>query len=443
MTDSASDGPRVTGASPGAPGEPGPQKTAPATGGVPWWRSIRLRIAAAVAVVALTISGGLGFLITLEASQTSRELLRDEAAGRLSVAVDGYRVDGRLRNGVTTDPAAGPSELVKPSTVGQVLTYFDGRTMWASERLGPEVILTASVDGEWLTMQDEQRISALLGALLAAAVLASVVGWLVATTLSRRLRRAASGVGNLARESETRVHEGGSDEVAALTRAIDDMAAVLQRRIATERAFTADVAHELRTPVTGLVSATELLDDGEVPALVRRQVARLRRLVDDLLEVSRLESGTDAADLQRLDLGEVVTSLVGSAPGLELAGLRIESSAEVAVDPRRLERTLANLVGNAARHGGSTGSACQIVVAGRSVSVLDSGPGYPADVIEAGPRRFHAVGASKGSGLGLTIATGQAAVMGAHLTLANRPEGGAAATITFPDPGEPDPSRPG
>ena len=410
------------------------------TGAVRWYRSIRLRIAAAVAVVAVTIAGGLGFLITLEASKASRELLRDQAVGRLSVAVDGYRIDGRLRNSVTTDPGAGPAALVKPTTTDQILTYFDGRTMWATERLGPDVVLTASVDGGWLVTQDEERTSALLAALLAASLLAIAVGWLVATTLSRRLRRAASGVGHLARESGTRVHEGGSDEVAALTRAVDDMAAVLQRRIATERAFTADVAHELRTPVTGLVSATELLDDGEIPALVRRQVARLRRLVDDLLEVSRLEWGTDAAHLQRLDLGSVVTSLVGSAPGLELVGLRVESSDEVAVDPRRLERTLANLVGNAARHGRSTGDACRIVVSGRSVSVLDSGPGYPDDVIEEGPRRFHAVGATKGSGLGLTIATGQAAVMGARLTLANRPEGGAAATITFPEPSETPPS---
>ena len=80
------------------------------------------------------------------------------------------------------------------------------------------------------------------------------------------------------------------------------------------------------------------------------------------------------------------------------------------------------------------------MVSGRSVSVLDSGPGYPDDVIEEGPRRFHAVGATRGSGLGLTIATGQAAVMGARLTLANRPEGGAAATITFPEPSETPPS---
>lgn len=424
----------MTGTGSGGTGTGTGSGTGEPIGAVSWWRSIRLRIAAAVAVVAVTISGGLGFLITLEASKASRELLRDQAVGRLSIAVDGYRIDGRLRNGVSTDPGAGPVELVKPTTTEQIVTYFDGRTLWASERLGPDVVLTANVDGRWLQTQDEERVSALLAALLAASVLAVVVGWLVATTLSRRLRRAAAGVGSLARESGQRVHEGGSDEVAALTRAVDDMAAVLQRRIEVERAFTADVAHELRTPVTGLVSATELLDEGTVPALVRRQVARLRRLVDDLLEVSRLESGTDAAQLEHLDLGAVVTDLVGSAPGLELVGVRVESSDVVAVDPRRLERTLANLVGNAARHGDSPGEACEIVVHGCSVTVLDSGPGYPSDLIEEGPRRFHALGASKGSGLGLTIAAGQAAIMGARLILANRDGGGAAATIAFPAP---------
>lgn len=107
------------------------------TGAVRWYRSIRLRIAAAVAVVAVTIAGGLGFLITLEASKASRELLRDQAVGRLSVAVDGYRIDGRLRNSVTTDPGAGPAALVKPTTTDQILTYFDGRTMWAPSDSGP------------------------------------------------------------------------------------------------------------------------------------------------------------------------------------------------------------------------------------------------------------------------------------------------------------------
>lgn len=415
--------------------EPAHPLAGSAAGRVPWWRSIRLRIAIAVAAVALTVSGGLGVLMSLEASRASRELLRDQAVGRLSVAVDGYQVDGRLRNGASSDPNYGPSQLVKPQQIGKVVSYFDGTTMWATERLGPDVRLTVEVDGSWLIEQDQARVADLVMALLMAAVVSSVAGWFVATTVSRRLRRAAAGVGDLAREGTAApVHEGGGDEVAALTKAVDDMAAALQRRIAVEQAFTADVAHELRTPVTGLVSATELLDDGEVPALVRRQVTRLRRLVDDLLEVSRLESGRDAVHLQEADLGTVVTGLIGTAPGLDDVTLRIESSRTVRLDPRRLERTLANLVGNAARHGASTGQACEIVVRGRSVIVLDSGPGYPADVLEEGPRRFHALGATKGSGLGLTIASGQAGTMGARLTLANRPEGGAAATITFPAP---------
>jgi signal transduction histidine kinase len=103
----------------------------------------------------------------------------------------------------------------------------------------------------------------------------------------------------------------------------------------------------------------------------------------------------------------------------------------VETDPRRLERIVANLVVNAHRHGAGP---VQVTVDGPTVVVRDHGPGFPDDLLLHGPRRFHTGARERGSGhgLGLTIALGQARVLGAELLLANAPDGGAVATLRLP-----------
>jgi signal transduction histidine kinase len=103
-------------------------------------------------------------------------------------------------------------------------------------------------------------------------------------------------------------------------------------------------------------------------------------------------------------------------------------------DPRRLDRIVANLVVNAHRHGRTP---VEVEVAGTTVTVRDHGPGYPAELLADGPQRFR-TGASErghGHGLGLTIALGQARVIGASLEFANAPGGGALATLRLPPAG--------
>lgn len=104
----------------------------------------------------------------------------------------------------------------------------------------------------------------------------------------------------------------------------------------------------------------------------------------------------------------------------------------VETDPRRLERIVSNLVVNAHRHGSLP---VQVTVGDRTVVVRDHGPGFPADLLIEGPRRFHVGAAERGSGhgLGLTIALGQARLLGgAELLLDNAPDGGAVATLRLP-----------
>ncbi|MCY0921618.1 response regulator [Streptomyces sp. H27-G5] len=236
-------------------------------------------------------------------------------------------------------------------------------------------------------------------------------------------------------------HVKGGDEVADIAATVDLMADSLARRLRNERQFTADVAHELRTPVGGLLVAADLLPSGETEDLLRARVRDLRGLIEDLLEISRLDAGAEQPVRSHVPLGAVVreavaragcvaTVTVGDTPGTE-GTATTEGAATVETDPRRLERIVGNLVVNAHRHGGGP---VEVTVEGRTVVVRDRGPGFPADLLRDGPRRFHTGAAERGSGhgLGLTIAQGQARVLGAELHLGNAPEGGAVATLRLP-----------
>src|SRR5262249_10251466 len=149
-------------------------------------------------------------------------------------------------------------------------------------------------------------------------------------------RRVAAG------EIDARVGLGGADEVGAVAVALDQMAASLARRIERERRFVSDVAHELRTPVAGLVAASDLLGDDEPARLVRSRSRALARLVDELLEISRLDAGVETADLRPVDLAELARFTAAEH------GVQVHGGASVALtDPRRLDRVLTNLLENA------------------------------------------------------------------------------------------------
>lgn len=215
------------------------------------------------------------------------------------------------------------------------------------------------------------------------------------------------------------------------------MTDTLQERVEAERRVTADIAHELRTPVTGLLTAAELLPPGRPTELVRNRAQALRTLVEDVLEVARLDSASERAELQEIALGEFVSRRVTiMAPD---ATVRVIHESWVNTDPRRLERIIGNLLGNAAKHGGTP---VEVTVEGRVVRVRDHGPGFPEDLLREGPSRFRTGSSDRsgvGHGLGLTIASGQARVLGARLTFRNAaPEGaketgGAIAVLWLPE----------
>lgn len=257
----------------------------------------------------------------------------------------------------------------------------------------------------------------------------SALGVLIGGQLSRRLRKAAAAAGRVAQgHTDVRVGDavGGvvRDETDELAGAVDALTDALNERIEAERRVTADIAHELRTPVTGLLTAAELLPPGRPTELVRDRAQAMRTLVEDVLEVARLDSASERAELQQLALGEFVSRRVALL-GPEVR-VRVVHESWVSTDPRRLERILFNLLGNAAKHGSTP---VEVTVEGRVVRVRDHGPGFPAALLREGPSRFRTGStdrAGHGHGLGLTIAAGQARVLGARLTFRNAaPEGAA------------------
>ncbi|MEU8463419.1 HAMP domain-containing sensor histidine kinase [Streptomyces sp. NPDC029003] len=406
---------------------------------------LRWKIAALAAATACLVAAAVGVLVHVWTARDIRGRAEAEAANSLYAAMDVYRRTGALTDGAQLDPAGLPATLRRPAD-GDRHTAYDGRAdaygatpgVWAAQRTdGPGSPTLAYYVPMGPRLHDLYQLDVTMAVAsliaLAAATPAAVCG---AGLLARRLLRVSEtarriSAGDLdARTGPTK----GGDEVADIAATVDLMADSLGRRLRTERRFTADVAHELRTPVGGLLAAVDLLPPGEVEDLLRARVRDLRGLVEDLLEISRLDAGAERPVRDRVPLGAVVAEAVtrtGLPTGVTTGAADAPTPVTVETDPRRLERIVGNLVVNAHRHGGAP---VQVTVEGRTVVVRDHGPGFPDDLLRGGPRRFHTGAAERGSGhgLGLTIALGQARVLGAELHLANAPDGGAVATLRLP-----------
>src|SRR5262249_3630005 len=200
-------------------------------------------------------------------------------------------------------------------------------------------------------------------------VLAGFVGAALARQTLRPVARASAAAHSLAEGLlETRLPVTGRDECGAWAQAFNEMAAALEAKIAAlsaaqarERRFTSDVAHELRTPLTALVGEASLLAEhlDAMPAEARRPAERLiadvprpRRLVEELMEISRFDAGVEDVHAEDVDVAALVAATLRARGWehrvqLDGNGLRVTS------DPRRLERIVANLVDNALEHGAS------------------------------------------------------------------------------------------
>ncbi|MFS4094759.1 ATP-binding protein [Streptomyces sp. AF1A] len=406
-----------------------------------WAGTLAVKAAAFITVMCCALAALLGVLVHVSVTHQTVGQARDLALSRLQDATQAYEAGDALPPGAGVDPAGLPAslrELAVDGRHGTMVSTHRGRpTMWAAGPASGHRALAVEVDYS----QSARTIAGLDTSILWSSGLAIgatvLVGVFAVTRVTRRLHGTARvarriSAGDLdARVDDPRAQDPTrpQDEVAAVAAALDTMASSLQSKLLSEQRFTADVAHELRTPLTGLHAAAELLPPGRPTELVRDRVAALRTLTEDLLEISRLDTGRERLEVDTEELGALAGRVV-RASGTDTE-VRIVRDARVETDRRRLERVLGNLVANAHKHGAPP---VVLTVDGPEVTVRDHGSGYPGYLVAHGPQRFRTEGGAKGHGLGLTIALGQAEVLGARLSFGNAVDGGAVATLTLPAP---------
>ncbi len=407
-------------------------------------RSLRWKAAAGVAAAACAMALGIGLLVHRTTEERDMNIGRGRAIEALTKAEAVFRGEQPVPSPPAERPVylAGddvpdpPLERIGSRPTSRPVTWYDtrkplqGPRMWAAGRVdGTALAVHVNMYSDWRSRQALDRHMRYAALATLAVVVPLTV--LAAELVLRRLRRVAGTARRIKHgDLDARTESRGHDEISDISGAVDLMADALQDRLRNEQRFTADVAHELRTPLTGLVTATSLLPESEATDLVRDRVRVLRSLVDDLLEISRLDAGAEEADAQPVPLGELVAESV-QRTGLE-TDLSVIGHPVVETDPRRLDRIVTNLILNAHRHGTVP---VAVLVEGATIVVRDHCPGFPREVLDHGPQRFRTAAAERGlgHGLGLTIALGQAHVIGARLTLTNaEAPPGAVATLELP-----------
>ncbi|OIV38569.1 two-component sensor histidine kinase [Mangrovactinospora gilvigrisea] len=340
---------------------------------------------------------------------------------------------------------------------------------------------------------ESEDLSSLAWSLGIATTLALIAAALLAQASSTMVLRPMQRLGDAARrlgrgEFDARLPVRGTDELADLARTFNVTAESLQGRVQelkdreeSSRRFVADMSHELRTPLTAITAVTELLEDevqalepglGQAVELVVSETRRLNDLVENLMEVTRLDAGTARLVLDDVDVADQVTSCIDTRAWLDAVQLHAARGIEARLDPRRLDVILANLIGNALKHGGSpvrvavrretaaraahSGERARLerpgpltVVSTNTaeypagtelliIEVADSGPGIPDAVLPHVFDRFYKADSGRvrsaglgGSGLGLSIALENARIHGGELSATNSAADGEGAVFTL------------
>ncbi|MGJ6967813.1 ATP-binding protein [Streptosporangium sp. G11] len=289
------------------------------------------------------------------------------------------------------------------------------------------------------------------GAALAFAVVLALLATRGVLGPVRELGRAARLLGE--GEMWTRIAVRGSDELADVARTFNNTAAELERLVkqlremeADARRFVADVSHELRTPLAALTAVADVLEEesARLPApadraarLVSQETLNLTALVNDLIEISRFDSGVAALALNEVDVAELVRATLRVRGWPERVRTEVPPGVTARLDPRRVDVILANLIGNALRHGEPPVSVrLRADPHWIALEVRDHGPGLDEAVLPHVFDRFYKASAararSEGSGLGLAIARENARLHQGDLTVTNAPDGGAVFTLRLP-----------
>ncbi|MFF5230387.1 MtrAB system histidine kinase MtrB [Dactylosporangium sp. NPDC000521] len=374
-------------------------------------------------------------------------VMQQSSMRRLRESVVGSR-SGTWQQIETLDVGQGPTRFLVMGTPiitgGEPLELYYLLPLKAENDLVEFVALVVTVTGVALV-----ALLALIAATMTRLVVKPV------RVAARTAQRLSAGL------LDQRMQVKGEDDLARLAAAFNQMAANLQRQIVRleemsrlQRRFTSDVSHELRTPLTTVRMAADLLfasrEDFDPAAarsaeLLQAELDRFEDLLTDLLEISRFDAGFAALDAEPTDLAPIVRRVAERLESLAercKVPLRVEAPEDGAiaeVDPRRVERVLRNLVGNAIEHGEGKPVVVTLAIdeAAVAVTVRDHGVGLKTGEEKLVFNRFWRADPSRarqtgGTGLGLSISLEDARLHGGWLEAWGAPGKGAQFRLTLP-----------
>ncbi len=351
-------------------------------------------------------------------------------------------------------PDAFPPELLQQvlqeGQTGQQRFSIDGEPYIA---VGVDISATNAQYFEAFPLSTTDQVIRLIGTALvigsiSITVLAAALGWWASRRLLKPVSRVAAAASGIASGGlHTRLLPESDPELNRLAQSFNDMADTMQNRIEREAQFASDVSHELRSPITALSAAVEVLDarrtdlpDRTQQALdvVVTQVRRFDQMVLDLLELSRLDAGVTDINREELRLDDIVPRIAqrygfGDVP----IDVHPDACKNLWIDKLRLERILANLLDNARHHGG--GPTRISIEPDRKSSLLliveDSGPGVARGERQRIFERFARGTAARhrvGTGLGLALVAEHAHALGGEAWVEDKAGGGARFVVSFP-----------
>jgi two-component system, OmpR family, sensor histidine kinase MtrB len=442
--------------------------------------SLRVRSAAAFAALALILSAGLAlvsyelsrhYLLSKRESGSTRQALID--AGVVAGALEDPRVrvpslPTTMRDGVgfgallrlddewygegASDAARVlPSSLIaladQGKVAGQRAPYHGANARFVAVPLQRPGAIYVEV----FPLADlERTLQTIAAVTLIGAIMTTIAGAGLGIIASRRVLHPLRELAVVAEEiaggqHDRRLKWSRDKDLAPLIASFNRMVDTLEQRVDREARFASDVSHEMRTPLTAIRAAIDVLDgriQGEnarpVFEVLRAQCERFDRLVLDILEISRLEGSDQQLDLEAVDPRAVVsTTLMNTGHGDIPMEVDPATPASFLLDKRRVDRMLVNLLANADLHaGGAVGVTISTAGSSLRIAVHDAGPGVPVEERELIFERFargRLAARDTGTGLGLPLVAENCRALGGRVWIEDRPQGGATFVIEIPD----------
>jgi signal transduction histidine kinase len=301
---------------------------------------------------------------------------------------------------------------------------------------------------------DRMLLTLGLGAVGGTAV-AVILGILLARSLSRPLRELTAAARQIeSGDLDTEVPVRSSDELGQLAKAFNQMNANLARARDLRQQMTADIAHELRTPISIILGHAEAMGEGVLPStaetieVIREEAGRLERLVNDLRTLSLVEAGELALELERttpeklLQTASAAYRTLAEEKRVSIELVVSDQLPALDVDTDRMNQVLGNLLSNALRYtpeGGSIRLEASPHSEGLQIRVIDAGPGIDSEDLPFVFDRFYRADKSRhregtGSGLGLAIAKSIVEAHGGSIRAESPAGDGAAVVLELPLP---------